>query len=105
MGQRPILYLVFSHAWVSLMLATTMSTLFIRDYRLPNVAGYTLIHLFVLATFISLFRAFWYLARKNINRHWRLMQGLYFGGRLGAGAFTLLPRRYLGHVVWHQWLD
>jgi uncharacterized membrane protein len=56
------------------------------------------------ATFFSIFVAFWYLAKKNFKLHQRFMQGLYFGGCVGAGAFTLLPERYLGNLVWHQWL-
>lgn len=102
--QRPTLHRAFGYAWVTLMLATAVSAVFIRDYRMPNIAGYTAIHLFVLATFINLFGAFWYLAKKNFKRHQHFMQGLYFGGCVVAGAFTLLPGRYLGNLVWHQWL-
>jgi uncharacterized membrane protein len=102
--QRPTLHRAFGYAWVTLTLATAVSAPFIRDYFLPNIAGYTLIHLFVPATFFSLLVAFWYLAKKNFKLHQRFMQGLYFGGCVGAGAFTLLPERYLGNLVWHQWL-
>jgi len=50
--------------------------------------------------FGMLFFAFRFLARGNINGHRRTMQGLYVGACIVAGAFTLLPNRYLGGVVW-----
>jgi uncharacterized membrane protein len=28
------------------------------------------------------------------------MQNLYFAACVVAGAFTLLPNRYLGHLLW-----
>jgi uncharacterized membrane protein len=98
--QRPRLHRAFGYAWVTLMLVTAVSALFIRDFRLPNVAGYTPIHLLVPVVFISLFGAFWMLARGNIGGHRRIMQRLYFAACIVAGAFTLLPSRYLGGLVW-----
>lgn len=91
-------------AWVTLMLATAVSALFIRDTNLPNLAGFTPIHLLVPLTLAGLGGGFWYLARGNIAAHRRTMQGLYVGACLVAGAFTLLPGRLLGHVVWVEWL-
>jgi uncharacterized membrane protein len=32
------------------------------------------------------------------------MRNLYFQACVGAGVFTLLPSRYLGQLVWGQWL-
>ena len=102
--QRPRLHRAFGYAWVTLILATTISAIFIRDHRLPNIVGYTLIHLLVPATLVSLFSAFWFLARGNINGHRNVMQKLYFGACIVAGGFTLLPGRYLGNLVLGQWL-
>ena len=102
--QRPKVHRAFGYAWVTLMLGAAVSALFIRDYQLPNIAGYTPIHLFVPFTFIGLWFAFVALAKKNISRHRRIMQGLYLGGCVIAGLFTLAPGRYLGQLVWHQWL-
>ena len=98
--QRPVLHRAFGYGWVTLMLVTAISALFIRDFRLPNIAGYTPIHLLVPFTLFSLVCAFVFLARKNINAHRKTMQQLYFGACVGAGAFTLLPNRYLGQLVW-----
>jgi uncharacterized membrane protein len=102
--QRPKLHRAFGYAWVTLMLATAVTAIFIRDFRLPNIAGYTPIHVFVPVTFYYLFRAFQQLARGNIAGHRTAMQSLYISACLVAGAFTLLPHRYLGNLVFHQWL-
>jgi uncharacterized membrane protein len=102
--QRPMIHRAFGYAWVTLMLITAVSAMFIRDFRLPNMAGFTPIHLLVPYTLACLVGAFWYLAKKDIAAHRTTMQGLYFGACVGAGAFTLLPNRYLGQLVWGQWL-
>lgn len=102
--QRPRLHRAFGYAWVTLMLATALSALFIRDHTLPNLFGYTPIHLLVPGTFFGLFGAFWCLARKNITGHRKAMQNLYYQACIGAGLFTLLPGRLLGQLVWGQWL-
>jgi uncharacterized membrane protein len=102
--QRPRLHRAFGYAWVTLMLATAVSALFIRDYLVPNLAGYTWIHLFVPATFFGLFGAFRCLAQGNVNAHRKAMIGVYFGACVVAGGFTLLPSRYLGNLLWSQWL-
>ena len=102
--QRPKLHRAFGYAWVTLMLVTALSAVFIRDYQLPNVAGYTPIHLLVPLTLYGLFGAFWYLHHKDFDKHRSAMQKLYFGACVGAGAFTLMPQRYLGQLVWGHWL-
>ena len=102
-SQRPRLHRAAGYAWVTLMLVTAISALFIRDFRLPNIAGYTPIHLFVPATLVGLFLAFRHLLRGNITGHRHSMIGLYLGACVTAGAFTLLPGRFLGQLVWGQW--
>jgi uncharacterized membrane protein len=97
--QQPKLHRAFGYVWVVLMLVTATSAVFIRDYRLPNIAGYTAIHLLVPVVFISLFGSFRCLAAGQIKRHQRIMQGLYVGACLVAGGFTLLPGRYLGDLL------
>ena len=66
--QRPRLHRAFGYAWVTLMLATAVTAIFIRDYRLPNIAGYTPIHLLVPITLVSLGFAFWFLVQGNVER-------------------------------------
>ncbi|MGV3569855.1 MAG: DUF2306 domain-containing protein [Ramlibacter sp.] len=102
--QHPRLHRAFGYAWVTLMVVTAVSALFIRDRGLPNIAGYTPIHLLVPVTLASLFGAFWMLARGNIRGHRLVMQNLYVGACLVAGGFTLLPNRYLGQLVLGEWL-
>lgn len=98
--QHPRLHRAFGYAWVTLMVVTAVSALFIRDFSLPNIGGYTPIHLLVPVVFIALVGAFWLLARRNIAGHRKVMQILYFTACIVAGAFTLLPHRYLGRAVW-----
>jgi len=97
---RPMLHRAFGYAWVTLMIVAAVTALFIRDRTLPNVAGFTPIHLLVPVTLAALVRAFRHLARRDIAGHRRTMQLLYFAACIGTGAFTLLPQRYLGHLVW-----
>ena len=101
---RPKLHRAFGYAWVTVMLSAALSAMFIRDYRTPNILGYTFIHLFVVLTFWSITNSFYHLAHGNIAAHRKAMQGLYFGGCVGAGVVALLPGRFMGNLVWHQWL-
>lgn len=101
---RPRLHRAFGYAWVTLMVAAALTAIFIRDFRLPNIAGYTPIHVLVPVTLGSLFVAFYRLAHRDIAGHRRWMQGLYVGACVVAGGFTLLPGRYLGELVLRQWL-
>jgi len=100
--QRPKLHRAFGYAWVTLMVVTAVSALFIRDWDMPNLAGFTPIHLLIPVTLAGLFGAFWFLAKGNVRGHRKTMQGLYFGACVVAGAFTLLPQRYLGNLLWGQ---
>lgn len=98
--KRPRLHRAFGYAWVTLMLATALSAIFIRDHSLPNLYGYTPIHLLVILTFYSLITAFYYLFKGNIDAHKKTMSSLYWTACVIAGAFTLLPGRYLGNLLW-----
>jgi uncharacterized membrane protein len=102
--QRPKLHRALGYAWVTLMLATAISACFIRDFQLPNIAGYTPIHLLVPLTIGSIVQAFRYLAQGNIRGHQKTMQYTYISTCLVAGAFTLLPGRYLGNLLWRDLL-
>ena len=99
-AQRPRLHRAFGYAWVTLMVVAAVSALFIRDFSLPNVGGYTPIHLLVPVTLVSLFGAFYKLAKGNVAGHRMVMRNLYLGACVVAGLFTLLPNRYLGRLVW-----
>jgi uncharacterized membrane protein len=88
--------------WVLLMAGAAVTSAFIRDYRLPNLFGYTPIHLFTGLTAVMLPLAVWHARRGNVSAHRKSMKGLYAGGCVVAGIFTLLPGRFLGNQLWHQ---
>ena len=103
-AKYPRLHRAFGYAWVTLMLITALSAIFIRDRTLPNIAGFTPIHILVPVVLAGLFGAFWFLAHGNVNGHRKVMQNLYFGACIVAGSFTLLPNRYFGQLILRQWL-
>lgn len=98
--KMPRIHRAFGYGWASMMILSAISALFIRDYGLPNVFGYTPIHLLVPFTAYSLYKAFKALLLKDIVNHKKTMVRLYWGACVGAGIFTLLPNRYLGNIVW-----
>jgi uncharacterized membrane protein len=102
--QRPRLHRAFGYAWVTLMLVAAISAIFIKAGAGPSWNGFGIIHLLVPVTLFGLFGAFWFLYKGNINGHRKTMQRLYIGACLVAGGFTLLPGRYLGDLVFKQWL-
>jgi uncharacterized membrane protein len=102
--QRPRLHRIAGYVWVTLMVVSAVSALFIRDHQLPNLWGFSPIHLLVPVTLGGLFMAFVSLKRRNVAAHRKAMQNLYWQACVGAGVFTLLPSRYLGQLVWGQWL-
>jgi uncharacterized membrane protein len=86
--------------WVALMGSTALASVFIRDYRLPNLFGYTPIHGFTLLVAVLLPLAIVYIRRGNVRGHRKTMTGLYIGACVVAGLFTLLPGRFLGSLLW-----
>ena len=92
------------YGWVTLMLGAALTSIFIRDFRLPNIAGYTPIHLVTLATFAGIGMGVWHIAHRNVRRHRISMWATYISGCIVAGGFTLLPNRYMGQLVWRHWL-
>lgn len=87
-------------AWVLLMAAAAISAGFIRDYRLPNIAGFTPIHFLVVLVAWQLPRGVLMARRGQVAAHRKAMRGLYIGGCVVAGVFTLLPGRFLGSLLW-----
>lgn len=101
---RPRWHRVLGYGWLGCMVSTALSALFIRSHDLPNVGGFSPLHLLVPLTGVGLYRAVTAARRGDIVQHRRTMQGIYVGACLVAGLFTLLPSRYLGQLVWGQWL-
>ncbi|MBX3586750.1 MAG: DUF2306 domain-containing protein [Ramlibacter sp.] len=98
--QRPRLHRAFGYAWVTLMVMTAVTAIFISGKQLPHIAGFGPIHILIPVTLGALVMAFWFLFKGNIEGHRKTMQRLYIGACVVAGGFTLLPSRYLGHLLW-----
>ena len=98
--QRPRLHRALGYAWVTLMIVTAVSAIFIRNGSLALVAGFSPIHLLIPVVLFGLFGAFWFLFRGNVSGHRKTMVNLYLGSCVIAGVFTLLPGRLLGHWLW-----
>jgi uncharacterized membrane protein len=92
------------YVWVGLMLSAALTSAFLRDHRLPNLFGYTPIHLLTVYTLVGIPLAVWAATRHNVAAHRNGMRRAYFGGCVLAGLFTLLPGRLLGAWLWHDTL-
>jgi uncharacterized membrane protein len=90
------------YTWVALMLLAAGSSVFIRDFRLPNIAGYTPIHGLTVLTFAGIALALWAVKHGRIALHKAVMRSTYLGGCIVAGTFALLPGRFLGDLLWNQ---
>jgi uncharacterized membrane protein len=86
--------------WVGLMATTTVSSAFIRDFGMPNIGGITPIHLFTAFVAVQLPLGIWRIRHGQVEAHRKTMRGLYWGGCITAGIFTLLPGRFLGRLLW-----
>lgn len=93
------LHRLLGRVWAALMLATAISSAFIRA---PGAGiagtGFSFIHVFTVWTLVNVPLAVWMVRRGNIAAHRGMMTGLYIGLVI-AGAFILLPGRLLGSLV------
>ncbi len=97
--QRPKLHRAFGYAWVTMMVLAASTALFLRSTIPFQWHGFSPIHLLIPVTFSSIFGAFRYLAKGNVQIHKRIMQNTYFWACLFTGAMTLLPGRLMNHWV------
>jgi uncharacterized membrane protein len=79
--------------WVACLAATALGSFWIR-----RDGHFSWIHLLSLWTLFGLAMAVREIRRANVRGHSAWMIGLYVG-LVVAGAFTLLPGRYLGQLV------
>jgi uncharacterized membrane protein len=84
------------YVYLSLMTITSITALFIQTI-MPRgpFFGFSPIHLFIPLTLSGVVGALYYARRHNIRAHRRSMLGVYIGGLLIAGSFTLLPGRIM----------
>lgn len=101
--QHPRLHRAAGYAWVTLMLITAISAIFISDPVFPRWVvgsmGFSAIHLLIPVTLFGLFGAFWFLFKGRVRGHRITMVNLYVGACVVAGFFTFMPGRLM-----HQWL-
>lgn len=84
-------------AWAALMLTVAISSLWV-----PSFLHFTWIHLFTLLTLVTLPWVIYKIRTGDVEGHARSMRGLFVGGLVIAGAFTLVPGRLLGNLLWHS---
>jgi len=88
------------HAYLMLMLATALVSLFMGATIGPRFFGhFGYIHTFSLLTLVSVPIAYFAARSGQVALHRNTMIGLYVGGLLIAGSFAFMPGRLL-----HGWL-
>ncbi len=88
---------VFGWVWVGLMVVVGVTSFFISGR--PWIGPFGPIHVLSLLTLAVLPSAVLAARRGDVTRHRRSMVWLFVGALLVAGAFTLLPQRIMGQVV------
>jgi uncharacterized membrane protein len=91
--------------WVALMAVAAFSAIFIEGGKIPRLVGpFSAIHLLIVVVAVLVPLAIMWARRGNVQAHRKTMTRVYWGACVIAGAFTLLPGRFLGDLVWHHWL-
>lgn len=83
--------------WLGLMVVTALSSFFIHQINM--FFGFSPIHLLSIFVLSGCWGAIVNARKHNIEAHKRIVRGLYFGGIVGAGAFTFLPGRIMNKVA------
>jgi len=89
-----------SHRLFGWIFVALMLTVAITSSWIPSFLHLTWIHVFTLITLVSIPLALWSIRHGNVRRHAAAMKGLYIGGLVIAGIFTLIPGRLLGNLLW-----
>lgn len=85
--------------YMTLMLVTALASLLIPTAGETQFLGhFGWIHLLSLVVLVSIPRAYYAARNHDVIKHKFEMIGLYVGGILVAGAFTLAPGRYLNQL-------
>jgi len=85
------------YVWVALMAIVALSSFWIHELRI--VGPWSPIHLIAIYVLIALPFAVWSARRHRVTTHKRNMIGMFLGGLIGAGLFTLVPGRILGQAL------
>lgn len=76
--------------WVVLMIVTAIDSFWIRTIT----GGIGPIHIFSVVTIVQLPRAVWFAKSAQIDRHLKIMRGVFYG-LIAAGLFAMAPGRTL----------
>ena len=88
------LHRLLGRTWMILMLVAVLVS-----FGIKTNGHYSWIHLLSAWFLVVIFMALLSIYRRNIVAHRIWVTGGYIG-LVAAGAFTLLPNRLLGHLVW-----
>ena len=83
--------------WVGLMAVVAVSSFWIHEIRLWG--PWSPIHLLSIYVLVSPPFAVYYAHTHQVSQHRRAMLGMFFGGLVIAGLFTLMPGRIMHAVV------
>lgn len=83
--------------WMALMVITSFSSFFIHEINL--FYGFSPIHLLSIFVLVGVWRAISAARVHNIRAHKASVIGMYIGGIVAAGLFTLIPGRIMNAVV------
>lgn len=86
---------LLGRAWVALMLTTALAS-----FGIKTSGHFSWIHLLSVGTVFALAASVYAAIKGRIRSHRRGMTATYVSLAI-AGAFTLLPGRRLGYLVWH----
>lgn len=87
------------YMYLALMIAGSLSALFIHEINPEGPLGFSPIHLFVPLTLLSVVGALYGARKQNIALHRNSMIGAYVGGLVIAGGFALAPGRIMHSVL------
>ena len=83
--------------WIALMVLTSLSTFFIHQIKL--FFGFSPIHFLSIFVIVNAVMAIRAVRQRRIMDHKRHVLGMYIGGIVIAGLFTLLPGRIMNEVA------
>lgn len=90
---------LLGRVWAGAMTLTAMSSFFMHSFA-PLLGTFGLIHILSVWTLVNLPKAVMAARRGDIERHLRIMRGLYLGLVI-AGTLTFIPGRTLFHVFFN----
>lgn len=91
------LHRLLGRIWMVLMAITSLSSFFIHEINLFH--GFSPIHLLSVFVLVGIWRSISAARAHNIRAHRGTVIGMYIGGIVVAGLFTLVPGRIMNAVV------